>query len=108
MRGTQIKLGAAIKVARKRMGLTQAELADKLDMSVRYLQTIENEKQTPSYKMLEQILDCLDIPANIVFESADEDITPEKQRLFYLINSKCDERDVSVLLATAEALVDRK
>lgn len=108
MRGKQIKLGAAIKAARKRLGLTQAELADRLDISVRYLQTIENEKQTPSYKMLEQILNCLEIPANSIFEYTEDEITPEKQRLLYLISNKCDSSDIPVLLATAEALINRK
>ena len=105
MRGTQIKLGMAIKMARKNMKMTQGELAEKLNISVRYLQTIENESQTPSYAVLERILEILDIPSNVVFGTSDEDMYVEKEELLHLINNKCGEHDVKVLLATAKALL---
>lgn len=105
MRGTQIKLGMAIKTARNEMKITQSELADKLNISVRYLQTIENESQTPSYTVLERILEILNIPSSVVFESLGGESSVEKEELLYLINNRCCERDIEVLLATAKALV---
>ena len=108
MRGTQVKLGAAVKEARKQRKLTQIELAGELGVSVRYLQTIENERQAPSYKMLERILEYLEIPANIIFDTGHGNITPEKEKLFYLINNKCNSDDVEILLSTAEVLVSKR
>ena len=107
MRGTQIKLGAAVKAARKRMKLTQMELAEELGISLRYLQTIENEKQTPSYVILERIFECMDISANSIFGLEEGEMTQDKEQLIYLINHKCTSSDVSVLLATAEALTGK-
>jgi len=108
MRGTQIKLGAAVKTARKRMKLTQAELAEKLGVSLRYLQTIESEGKTPSYMVLERIFEVMDIPANSVFGPDEGEMTPEKEKLLYLINQKCTPEDIAVLLSTAEALVEKR
>ncbi len=105
MRGKQIKLGMAIKAARKELKLTQNELADRLNISVRYLQTIENESQTPSYAVLERILEYLNIPSGVIFESLDGEASADKTELLYLINNKCDAREIEVLLATAKALV---
>ena len=108
MRGKQIKLGMAIKTARKEMKMTQYDLAEKLNISVRHLQTIENENQTPSYAVLERIFECLNIPSSVVFESLDGERSVEHTELLYLINNKCSEHDIEVLLATAKALVAPK
>ncbi len=107
MRGTQIKLGAAVKAARKKMKLTQMELAEVLGISLRYLQTIENEQQTPSYIILERIFERMDIPASSIFGPEEGDTTQDKERLIYLINHKCTSSDISVLLSTAEALTSK-
>ena len=106
MRGTQIKLGMVVKTARKKLKLTQGQLADKLNISTRYLQTIENENQTPSYMVLERILEYLDIPSSMVFEGIEGETSEDKEALLYLINNKCSSREVNVLLATARALIE--
>ncbi len=107
MRGTQMKLGMAIKTARNGLKITQSELADKLNISVRYLQTIENESQTPSYAVLERIFEYLNIPSSVVFEPEEGEDSADKTELLYLINNRCSERDIEVLLATARALIVR-
>jgi transcriptional regulator with XRE-family HTH domain len=58
--------GGVIKVARNAKSLTQKELAAKLDISVRYLKSIENSGQKPSYRLLKSIISTLDIPAGMV------------------------------------------
>ena len=84
MQERKLSLGAAIKVARQNQQLTQTELSEELDISSRHLQAIENENKAPSYELL------------------------SKKLLIYLICNKCSERDVAILLSTAEALVNTK
>lgn len=108
MQERKLSLGAAFKVARQNQQLTQTELSEELDISSRHLQAIENENKAPSYELLSKILNRLDIPTNTVLNSTDTTRSPEQELLIYLICNKCSERDVAVLLSTAEALVNTK
>lgn len=108
MRNSATKLGIAIKTARKNKNLTQLELSEILGITPRHLQAIENENKTPSYDLLSRMLTYLDIPADSILSSAENDLTIEQEQLLYLIKHKCNNRDISVLLSTAKVLVDTK
>lgn len=112
MHNKTTNLGAAIKAARKRKHLTQMALSEELGITPRHLQALENESKTPSYALLSRVLSYLDIPADSIFsageEAMPETLSKEKEQLLYLIKSKCDERDILVLLSTAIALVNTK
>lgn len=56
-----IKLGKKIKKYRKENGLTQQELAEKIDMSTKYIQFIETGKRKPSLKTIYKIVKALKI-----------------------------------------------
>ena len=106
MRDTTSNLGAAIKAARKTKQLTQLELSEELGITPRHLQAIENENKTPSYDLLSRMLSYLNISADGVLNPVENELTQEQ--LLYLIRYKCNPRDISVLLSTAEALVNTK
>jgi transcriptional regulator with XRE-family HTH domain len=61
------RLGGAIKAARRTKGVTQAQLAERLDITLRHLKAIENSGQKPSYDLLSRIVCELDISADNVF-----------------------------------------
>ena len=108
MRNCTRKLGAAIKSARKSKKLTQMELSEELGITPRYLQGIENENKTPSYGLLFRILSYLDIPADSVLAPHESLFSPELEQLLYFIHYKCNQREISVLLSTAKALVNTR
>ena len=60
-------LGAIIKAARKSKALTQTQLARRLEITTRYLKSIENSGRKPSYDLLSRIIHELDIPAASIF-----------------------------------------
>jgi transcriptional regulator with XRE-family HTH domain len=62
-------LGGAIKAARKERGITQAQLAERLDITLRHLKAIENSGQKPSYDLLVRTVRELDISTDTVFNS---------------------------------------
>ena len=66
---TTDNLGGVIKSARIIKNLTQKELSERLNISLRYLKSIENSGQNPSYKLLKLIFVTLDIPAEMVFKT---------------------------------------
>ncbi len=108
MHTSTTKLGAAIKSARKSRKLTQLEPSEELGITPRYLQAIENEKKTPSYPLLLYILSYLDIPADSVFPPYKSLPSSEIEQLLYFIHYKCNQREISVLLSTAKALVETR
>lgn len=108
MHDTASILGSTIKAARKKKQLTQLELSEELGITPRHLQAIENENQTPSYDLLSRMLSYLNIPADIILNSSENKLTLEQEQLLYLIRHKCDQRDIAILLSTAEALIKAK
>ena len=52
-------IGKKIKEARQLMGLTQEELAEKVDMDSKHLSKIENGLHLPSYNTLKKLASCL-------------------------------------------------
>ena len=98
-------LGDVIKAARQKSGLTIEELANRLDISERYLYRIENEGKKPSYEILYNLIRELAIMPDSIFypERSDKDSEVEDliRRLY-----NCDERSLEVIKATAIALID--
>ena len=79
-----IMINRALKTIRQFHGLTQAELALKLDMSKSYLSEIESGKKSVGYDLLEKYSELFDVPvSSLVFFSENLDhanTIPEKFR----------------------------
>ena len=60
-------LGDNIKAARYEKSMTQIELADRLEITPRYLKAIENDGKKPSYDLLKMIVNELNIQCDDVF-----------------------------------------
>jgi transcriptional regulator with XRE-family HTH domain len=56
-----------MKVQRKILGISQAQLAEKVDTSTHYIGMIESEKKFPTPEMLERIAVALEIDAPALF-----------------------------------------
>lgn len=101
------KLGVILKDARNAKGLTREQLAEIMNITPRYLMSIENENKKPSYNLLFRLIRELGISADTIFY-------PEKQyadtkveqliRLIYL----CGHQELKVVTATITALLDNK
>lgn len=77
-------INRALKTIRQFHGLTQAELALKLEMSKSYLSEIESGKKSVGYELLEKYSELFDVPvSSLVFfsENLEEaNAIPEKFR----------------------------
>jgi transcriptional regulator with XRE-family HTH domain len=69
-------LGNVIKSARRSMKMTQLQLADRLQITARYLKAIENNGKNPSYDLFVRILHELKISADMIFYHDHEDEMP--------------------------------
>jgi len=98
-------LGEVVKAARQRAEITIEALAEKVDVTARYLYRIENEGQKPSYDVLCKLIRELSIDPNLIF-------FPEKPvkdtEMEGLVRSlyRCDRRSMAIIEATVKAALE--
>ena len=99
------KIGAAIKSARKALGITQERFAERIGVSTRYTMQLESSQSMPSCALLFRIIRELNIDPNLIFypEKATKDSEMDDLlRMLY----KCDERSMQVIRATVKAALE--
>lgn len=76
-----IKFGAKVREIRKAQNMTQEQLSEKIDISIRSLGKIENGKSFPSTDTMEKLLATLKVPTAELFSfehlQAPEDLLEE-------------------------------
>lgn len=65
----KIRLGTAVKRARKKLGLTQFELAERVGVSLRTITDMETYQANPQFDTLCQIINYLNLPVTEIFYS---------------------------------------
>ena len=105
MRKIPNTLGDIIKNAREKAGITIEALANKVDITERYLYRIENENKKPSYDVLYKLIRELSISPDLIFYPEKPSKASEVENLLRQL-SDCDDRSLQVIKATAKALID--
>lgn len=82
-----MNIGLAIKSIRKKLSITQYELAEKCGISQTSLSQIETGVKRPSHKTLDKICLVLDIPESIIYIIAmeDADVPPGKRGIYDVV-----------------------
>ena len=79
-----MQIGLAIKAVRKRLNISQSELAERIEISNTSLSQIENGMSNPSPKTIKKICLVLEIPEPLLYilgiENAD---VPENKKEIY-------------------------
>lgn len=99
--------GNLIKEARENYKYTTEECAEKLGISTRYLQKIENEGNLPSYGTLRNIIQLFSIDANYLFYDNYNKDDFLRSNVIQKIKL-CDDYELNVISATLNALLDKK
>lgn len=60
------KIGKKLKEARKKIGLTQENVAKKADISINYYARIERDEENPTLETLERVLKALKLKSSDV------------------------------------------
>lgn len=66
-KASSIKIGKNIQKIRKSNGYTQEKLAEGIEVSVRYISDIEQDKSKPSYEVLIKICNIFQIGLDQIF-----------------------------------------
>lgn len=96
-------LGDAVKVARSELGLTQEQVAGKIDADVRTVMNIENYKGNPKMETLFPLIRLLKIDAREIFNPEMQRETPAIRQLRFLIE-ECSEQEGKALIPIIEAV----
>jgi len=103
-RDSMDKLGSILKAARKSNEFTREQFAEIINITPRYLMSIENENKKPSYDVLFRVVRKLGISADTIFYPEQEKKISELEYINNLL-CLCDEYQVSVVKATLHALL---
>jgi len=68
MKTTRTLLGSRIKELRRLRGITQEQLAEKVDLATRYISLIEVGRSSPSLETIENIARALQVEIRDLFE----------------------------------------
>lgn len=98
-------LGCIIKTARENAGITIEALANKVDITERYLYRIENEGKKPSFDVLHKLVRELNISADSIFYPEKPSKDSEVENLIRVLYN-CDDRSMKIIKATAKAALE--
>jgi transcriptional regulator with XRE-family HTH domain len=101
------KLGSILKAARNEKDLTREQLAEIINISPRYLMSIENENKKPSYDVLFRLVRELGISADTIFYPENQNVDTKVEQLARLLYL-CDERELKIATATVKSLLENK
>lgn len=98
------QFGIVLKNTRIDKKLTQAELAEILDISLSYLKDLERFRNDPSYNVFEKVIRYFNLSADTVIYPNQNQTDDTYQKIEHLL-TQCDEKQLKVILATTEALL---
>lgn len=101
-------IGQAIKQARVSRGITREKLGEMFDLAPRYIMSIENKGQHPSFQVFYELTSFFHISIDQFFFP---EVTPEKSSRRRRIDSLLDELDdteMIVMEATAKGILEAK
>lgn len=94
------RMGLIVRKAREDKGITQAALADNIEVSIRTIIAIENGKRNPTFEVLYRLVHALDIPGDLIFRPDATPNTPEQEQFICeYLNATDREQRVAVSAA---------
>lgn len=93
--------GEKLKFYRKAKGLTQEQLAEKIDIDTKYLARLEKDKHNPTFNIMKKLATVLDFDISKFDEKQTKDIDiPNKTYLkaIRILNSTKSENDLKLYL----------
>lgn len=91
------QFGIVLKNARMDKKLTQAELAEILDISLPYLKDLERFRNNPSYDVFEKVIRYFNLSADTVIYP-NENLTNTTYQQIERLLTRCDEGQLHVIL----------
>jgi len=101
-------MGQAIKEARLKRGWTRERLAQEGDLAPRYIMSLENKGQHPSFQVFVDLMTLFNISVDqFLFPDTKKEKSTRRRQLDAMLDEQ-DERDYIVMEATAKGLKEAK
>lgn len=101
-------MGQAIKDARIKKGWTREQLAQEIDLAPRYIMSLENTGQHPSFQVFVTLMMLFNISVDqFLFPDTKKEKSTRRRQLDAMLDEQ-DERDYIVMEATAKGLKSAK
>ena len=101
-------IGQAIKAARKSKGWTREQVAEMVGLAPRYLMSIENSGQHPSFQVFYELVKLFNISADqYIFPNEAVERSTQRRQLNCLLDM-LTEKDLLILKATANGIVEAR
>ena len=100
-------LGEVIQSGRAQMGLSREKLAELVDLSLRYIVSIENESKKPAFDKLYKLIRTLGVDANAIFYPENKANNAPAERVTRLL-MQCEEHEIMAVAAMVETLLNEK
>ena len=101
-------IGQAIKAARIQRGWTREELAQEIDLAPRYIMSIENKGQHPSFQVFVELMTLFNISVDqFLFTDTGKEKSTRRRQLDAELDG-LTEQDYIVMTATAKGLKEAK
>jgi transcriptional regulator with XRE-family HTH domain len=100
--------GRAIKEARNEHKMSRKDVSDRLDISPRYLASIENNGQHPSLQIFYELVTLLDISVDQFFFSNKNEIKTTRRRQLDSLLDKMDDKELIIMSSTARGIAESK
>ena len=97
-------LGDVVKSARKRMDLTQNEVADSIDVDARTIINIENYKGNPKLEVLYPLIRSRKIDAREIFYPEMQRESPALRQLRLLVED-CSEEEAATIIPVLQSVI---
>ena len=98
-------LGDAVKRARGRLGMTQSQVADAIDIDGRTGMNIENDKGNPKMEVLYPLIRVLRIDSGEIFNPEMQRESPAISELRLLLE-QCSEKEAESIIPIVKAVMD--
>lgn len=101
-------VGLRVKRAREASGLTQSQLAERIDRTKECVSNLERGVSLPALDTLQAICDVTGIPLTVVVEAVgDTGASPDDRAQLNALFGHLSHRDQGLLVAIAQAMLER-
>ena len=101
-------LGFAIKEARKKRGLTRAQVGAMIEIDPRYLTNIENKGQHPSLQVLYDLVSLLNVSVDEFFLPTDNMIKSSRRRQLEEKINQLTDTDLVIMESVIDGIMKYK
>jgi len=101
-------IGQAVKTARTKQGMTREQLAERLDVSVRYLANIENSGQIPSMRYFYTLVTMFNISVDEFFYPNAEPVKSTQRKRVDNLLSNLDDSELIIVESVIHGIAQSK